>query len=497
MSLKIQFTKVADKPDTPIGPHGETALHLAAQNGDHAMAREILGAGAAVHVVDQHNNTPVIYASLRGDAEMLALLLRQDSSGIRHGGNSGTALHAAVESGSIDAAATVLEFGADIDAINGGDATPLHIAVMRRNLLMAGYLLSRGADVNAGGTSRETPLHLAATQGNMEMLKLLFAHGAASGLQLQTKMKKFTALECAIDQGHEDAAHYLVLQGALPGLVDEGGKTALHLAAERRSPGLVRMLVEEGFADVNKRGEGCTVTPLHTALYAADLATVREMVRLGADTMEKDAKGRTPLHIAAWTGQLDVVKFCVEELPEAEHTPRSYANALYEAVFYEHTGVAHYLLASGKADPNLAYGAGERVLNAAILQTDSKIVDELLAAGANPVAPDGRGRTPLSLAVGRKNLRLAKLLVARGAEVNTACSEGSTPLFEAVANNDRDMVEFLLEAGANPLQRNKEDCTPCQFAQVENLESLVPVLKKAESDYVIKKTPQKKQALSP
>lgn len=497
MSLKTQFAKVADSPDTPIGPHGETALHLAAQSGDREMAREILSAGAAVHVTDRHNNTPVIYAAMRGDAEMLALLLRHDNSGIRHSGNSGTALHAAVESGKTDAVAALLEFGADIDARSGSGATPLHISVLRQNLAMTEYLLARGAEVTAAGNSGETPLHLAAQQGDMALLKLLFAHGAAVGLQRQTKTNKYTPLECAIDAGHEDAARYLVLQGALPDIVDGAGKTALHLAAEKGSPGLARMLVEEGHADLNKREEDCNSAPLHAAIYARRLANVKELVRLGADTMEKDASRRTPLHIAAWVGDLDLVKYFAEDLPAAEHTPQSYANALYEAVFYEHAPVAHYLLASGKIDPNLTNASGDVLLNTAILQTDSKIVDELLAAGADPARPDRRGRTPLSLAVSRKNLRLAKLLVGRGADVNSVCSEGSTPLFEAVANDDRDMVEFLLEAGANPTVRNKEDCTPSQFAQVENLESLVPVLKKAESDYVINRTPQKKQALSP
>ncbi|MEZ0226560.1 MAG: ankyrin repeat domain-containing protein [Alphaproteobacteria bacterium] len=497
MSLKMQFTKVADKPDTPVGPHGETSLHLAAQNGDRDMAQEILAGGATVHVTDQHNNTPVIYAALRGDAEMLILLLQHDASGIRHSGNAGTALHAAVESGKMDAVNVVLEFGADIDALNGGDATPLHIAVMWQNLAMAEYLLSRGANANEGGASGETPLHFAATQGNIEMLKLLCAHGAAPGLQLQTKQKKFTALECAIDAGHEDAAHYLVLQGALPNLVDAAGKTALHLSVEKGSPGLARMLVEEGHADLNKREEGCVDAPLQSALYGGAITTVRELVRLGADTAIKDKSGRTPLHIAAWVGSLDLVRYFMEEVLPSENAPDTFSGALYDAVFYEHVKVAQYLLASGKADPNRPTASGETVLNTAILQSEPAVVAALLEAGADPVRPDKKGRTPLLLAVGRKNLPLAKLLVTHGADVNAICTEGGTSLFDAVANDDREMVEFLLASGANPMARNKEDLTPCQFAQVEHLESLVAVLKKAENDYVIKKTPQKKQTLSP
>ena len=73
MSLSIEFRKISEKPDTPLGPHGGTALHLAAQEGNIAVAHEAIEAGARYYIPDQAHNTSLIYAALKGDAAMAEL----------------------------------------------------------------------------------------------------------------------------------------------------------------------------------------------------------------------------------------------------------------------------------------------------------------------------------------------------------------------------------------------------------------------------------------
>ena len=61
------------------------------------------------------------------------------------------------------------------------------------------------------------------------------------------------------------------------------------------------------------------------------------------------------------------------------------------------------------------------------------------------------GYTPLDLAEFAANHnKLVQLLVAHGADVNARATSGATPLFWAVMRDQKDDVKFLLDHGANP-----------------------------------------------
>jgi ankyrin repeat protein len=57
--------------------------------------------------------------------------------------------------------------------------------------------------------------------------------------------------------------------------------------------------------------------PLHEATQR-NLDTVELLVDHGADVRERDLGGNAPLHLAAITGSIDVVRFLVERWPEGK-----------------------------------------------------------------------------------------------------------------------------------------------------------------------------------
>jgi hypothetical protein len=95
-----------------------------------------------------------------------------------------------------------------------------------------------------------------------------------------------------------------------------------------------------------------------------------------------------------------------------------------------------------------------------------KMVEYLLAHGADPNATTRDGRTPLMHAVKTGWLTVVKpalidgyrevfeALLARGADVNRRDSSGTTALMEAAANGDAETVELLLSHGADPTLRD-------------------------------------------
>ena len=86
-----------------------------------------------------------------------------------------------------------------------------------------------------------------------------------------------------------------------------------------------------------------------------------------------------------------------------------------------------------------------------------RLIDRLIAAGANVNAQDSDGNSPLHY-VGA-SVENARLLIENGAEVNARNHRGDTPLYNATAA----VTALLIEQGAAVNTRNEEQFTPLHF----------------------------------
>lgn len=89
------------------------------------------------------------------------------------------------------------------------------------------------------------------------------------------------------------------------------GFTALGLAAFFKRPDAVRALLDAG-ADPHLASRPARFTPLHSAVADDTGAAAKDIVRLllaaGADPNAQSATGGTPLHTAAFTGDITIVR---------------------------------------------------------------------------------------------------------------------------------------------------------------------------------------------
>jgi ankyrin repeat protein len=169
----------------------------------------------------------------------------------------------------------LLDWGADINIKSRSGRTALHEAMGNSKEEVANLLVNRGVDVTAQTkSSLWTVLHSEASQGNMRPVFALLGHGAY--LDAKTSEEE-TALEIAIDRGHDAIAQQLVTVGSDIHSRNRRGDLPLHLAAAKGLSNLCSEIIARG-CEMNARNY-MGQTPLHKAAECNCLQVIEILFR--------------------------------------------------------------------------------------------------------------------------------------------------------------------------------------------------------------------------
>jgi ankyrin repeat protein len=250
---------------------------------------------------------------------------------------------------------------------------------------------------------------------------------------------------------------------------------------------LVEHLVTKYPHHVNTIG-GKYGTPLVAALAGRHFQIARHFLHNGANVDIRGELGPTPLYLAAWYGDLEMVQLLLDYKADAKtrtlnnYTPIHVVSQGSQFLNVPNhssqilVDIARLLLEHG-ADINAQANNGSTPLHMAAEWGQVKVVRVLLEHSANVGAEDNKGATPLhassdgprkrSLVTNYEKPEVVRMLLEHGADVGAKDNKGRTPLHAAAEAGLVEVVRVLLEHGANVGAEDNERKIPSQIASVE------------------------------
>lgn len=304
---------------------------------------------------------------------------------------------------------------------------PMLKAVKTGDVKIFEHLISKNHPTNLRDEEGNTLLMTAAQHGHIEVLRLLLKQKLdTEEISNVQKMSTYVG-------------------------IDHSGWRALHFAC--RSPDGVR--ASECVSALLDAGANITAitadkfTPIHVAAYFGNQQVVTLLLERGSDisAVTADLAGSTPLHLASLNGHSSLVEYLLSKGVYIDERSGTGRTALHEAIEGGHDSTVE-LLISKKADIEDSINLdGYTPLHRAVSVESESIIQMLIDRGADiealTVEHDRPMATPICLAFRNHSENAMRLLFKNGAQINTV-SSGLNALWDP-GPNDVKMLKLILE----------------------------------------------------
>jgi len=342
-----------------IDVDGRTPMHLAARGGHIDILEYLVNhCRAQVNKKDNFNVTPIKDAKLAGESDAVAWL--RDNGAIDAVDESDAAhLREAASAGQVDQVTALINAGVDINAVDYDGRSALHISASEGHVAVVAVLLKAGASRTCQDRFGSMPIHDAQRYKHKEVEALIRAdcevdfdhlvhssgrtsvidhdHGASNRellaaaqngdlsdiKRLKTKRANLlgadydgrTALHIAAKHGHLDIVKYLVhtVEAINVNVQDSQHNTPYTEALKSEHRNVADFLLSKGATELN---DTVTGSQLCKAAFNGDLDSIKQAVKEGKSLRSADYDGRTALHLAAATGNINILSYLLENAAE-------------------------------------------------------------------------------------------------------------------------------------------------------------------------------------
>ena len=191
---------------------------------------------------------------------------------------------------------------------------------------------------------------------------------------------------------------------------------------------------------------------LHAAAHRGDVPTLRRLLTAGADVNQREAYGRTPLHVATYARQRGAIRVLAEARADLGLLENDRYDAVTIAAVADDEESLRVLLAAGaSAKLTTSRYDGTALIAAAHLGHDG-VVRQLIKAGAPLDHVNNLHWTALIESIvlgdgGQRHQAVLQALIDAGASTRLADRQGRTPIELARARGYTAMVRQLEAAG--------------------------------------------------
>lgn len=392
---------------------GLTALSIACLKHSYRTVELLLQRqGIDVNLADYTAElSALILAAETNDSAIVELLLKNGANPAQEDRRGGTAVLRAVDYGSLDVVKAMLrsDVGVDLHILDDDDRGLIHSASVNGQPRAIRLLIENGLDPNIKDKNGITPLHDASRSGKSEVTETLLNLGADPSIKDKYgrtaltvawqygEMKIMSILkgENKLRQGQSipNADQLPIWSLAMLGLSDELEKA-----------------IAKGTVDLLTKEPGSEYTALHWAVQAKQIKIVRLLLDKGhMPPDEVNHESRTPLHLAAYWGNLEAAVELLSHGANPNTEDRWGTTALSIAEVEKHFPVAIALVEKGAAIDEKKVDMKE-LLFAAIRLGNVKAVTSLLKNGADVLSRNSEGVAAIQLAKQSGNGEMMKIL---------------------------------------------------------------------------------------
>ncbi|XP_065334647.1 uncharacterized protein LOC135935944 [Cloeon dipterum] len=296
------------------------AFHFAVQEGHNEIAKLLIKESPSlVNMENGSNGSPLQVSAVNGNLEMCQWLVDEVEVDVNTLRPSGEPRDWSPNDQICMDHFLILQ-KSDIDMKDARGKTALHCAAEHGYLERVKELIKSGANIRAVSKNELNAFHYACKIYSDHRINVIrFLHSIDSQLakdKTKTGLTGLLILVASCDDPLDGRARFLVEEiGVDARAKDNQGRTALRIAVNKGKDCVDYLMTKDINLDVkNKRGQTC----LHVAALRGDLEALQTWIELGGDLDVEDVRGLTALHIAACRGHLQFVKKLLACAAEAD-----------------------------------------------------------------------------------------------------------------------------------------------------------------------------------
>lgn len=448
---------------------GCMAIHLAAANGKNDVINILLDVDASnINDVDNRGNTPLHWASMKDRADTVSLLIENGADIEAKDIDNWTALHYAAAFASLQTVEALVDNGADKNSLTKDGNVPVNYAKDETiKTYLSGGKIGREdteevveeetKETAADETAENTETSETITEDELNNELDTTQNGSIVDPTVVDLDPKQLELLIAVKNNDIIAINALLKENVNPNFVDEEGYSPLHRAVLNDNLDVVNVLLSYKDIDTEiKLPYEASVddwylggaTPLLVASYTGNADIVNALIEAGSDIRAKDdIDGAATIHIASANGNNEVINILlnkdntlINEADSMKDTP------LHWASIKNQTDTISLLLANG-ADTKLTNSDGNTVLHYAAMYGDVNTVNVLLEADSSLASVENNeGITPIYYAIVVSDNDILSSIITNGQiDINKKDSLGYTPLHYAANYGNMEAVVLLVE----------------------------------------------------